>query len=75
MAGIDQVGARVWCKSEMELRDALISADPDHYFSPPYVGHKGWIGIRLNDTTDWEGVRNLVEESYLVIEAKKGKGR
>ncbi len=70
MFGTNDGAASVWCKSEFELRDALIGSDPGHYFSPPYVGHKGWIGIRLDDSTDWEGAANLIEESYLMIAAK-----
>ncbi|MGE3797528.1 MAG: MmcQ/YjbR family DNA-binding protein [Thermomicrobiales bacterium] len=57
----------VWCKSDDELRDALIGSDPEHFFSPPYVGHKGWIGIRLDASANWESVANLIEESYLMI--------
>ncbi|MBX3072067.1 MAG: MmcQ/YjbR family DNA-binding protein [Thermomicrobiales bacterium] len=76
MAGTNADGhAQVWCKSEMELRDALIDSDPAHYFSPPYVGHKGWIGIILDEPTDWEGAANLVEESYLTIATKGAKAK
>jgi len=75
MLGSDKEALSIWCKSETELRDALIGSDPDHYFSPPYVGHKGWIGIRLDEATDWECVANLIEESFLMIAAKGAKGK
>ena len=32
-----------------------MAADPESYFVPPYVGHKGWIGIRLDKRPDWDG--------------------
>lgn len=75
MIGSDQHGLAVWCKSEMELRDAMIRADPDHYFAPPYVGHKGWIGIRLDNSTDWETASNLIEESFDLIARKTRTNR
>ncbi len=73
MIGSNESSIAIWCKSHFELRDAMIQADPDHYFSPPYVGHKGWIGIRLDGSTDWETATNLVEESYELIASKHRK--
>jgi predicted DNA-binding protein (MmcQ/YjbR family) len=49
----------------------LIAADPGRFFSPPYLGPKGWIGIRLNDETDWDEVSDLIEESYCLIAPKR----
>jgi hypothetical protein len=39
----DRVG--FWCAAGPGVRDALLAADPDHYFHPPYVGHRGWLGV------------------------------
>jgi len=38
----------VWVKSTHLIQDMLIHEDADRYFAPPYVGPKGWIGIRLD---------------------------
>ena len=44
------------------------------FFRPAYVGHRGWIGMVLDDDTDWEEVHELVSESYVAI-APKTLGR
>ncbi len=40
------------------------------YFRPRYVGSKGWIGIMIDDETDWAEVEELVIDSYLLIAPK-----
>ncbi len=35
----------VWCKSSFDEQRRLVSADPDQFFVPPYVGVKGWVGV------------------------------
>ena len=27
---------------------------PDRFFVPPYVGGRGWLGVRLDVTVDWD---------------------
>jgi hypothetical protein len=39
---------------------------------PPYVGPKGWIGVRLDiGTVDWDEVAEIVEESYRMTAGKR----
>ena len=33
-------------------------------FVPAYLGPSGWIGIDLDDSTDWEEVAELLDASY-----------
>jgi hypothetical protein len=54
----------VWCKAAMGMQDILIDADPERFFKPPYVGPKGWIGIRLDGKVDWDEVHALLAESW-----------
>ncbi len=37
----------LWCKAPPGSQEVLVGADPDTFFVPPYVGHKGWVGMRL----------------------------
>ena len=53
------------------LQPALVEADPDRFYVPPYVGPKGWIGIYLGDETDWDELEDLVEESYRMTASKR----
>ena len=53
-------------------QDVLVALDPDVLFVPPYVGHKGWVGIHLDGRRlDWALLTRLVRESYRLIAPKK----
>lgn len=43
-------------------RPALLE-DP-RFFHPMYLGVSGWVGLVLDDGTDWDEVAELVETSY-----------
>jgi predicted DNA-binding protein (MmcQ/YjbR family) len=61
----------VWCKAPPGSQMVLVGADPNRFFVPPYVGHKGWIGMRLDDGTDWSEVAEVVRRSYRLIAPKR----
>jgi hypothetical protein len=61
----------VWCKAPRGVQTILVEAAPDRFFVPPYVGHKGWIGFRLNVTTDWDEVSALIQRSYRMTAPRK----
>ena len=42
----------VWLPVPPGLQAALIEQSPDVYFRPPYVGHRGWVGIELARVSD-----------------------
>jgi predicted DNA-binding protein (MmcQ/YjbR family) len=46
---------------------ALIDADPDRFFIPPYVGGKGWIGVVLDTKPDWDMIASLVTTAHALI--------
>ena len=46
----------LWCACPPGMRDGLVKAQPDQYFVPPYVGFRGWIGVRLDREPDWDDV-------------------
>lgn len=51
---------------------ALVAADPEHLFVPPYLGHRGWVGLRLDRPgLDWEEVGELVTEAYRLSAPKR----
>jgi len=61
----------VWCKAPEGSQQVLTGADPERFFVPPYVGPKGWIGIRLDRRPDWAEVETLIRRSYRLIAPKK----
>jgi len=42
----------VWLPVPPGLRESLIESSPAIYFRPPYVGHRGWVGIELGRVSD-----------------------
>jgi hypothetical protein len=61
----------VWCKAPPGAQQMLVGADPHRFFVPPYVGHKGWIGIRLDVAVDWEELADFVTDSYRMTAPKR----
>jgi hypothetical protein len=61
----------VWVKSTHLLQDMLVHEDPDRYFAPPYVGPKGWLGIRLDRRPNWKSVGELLRDAYLLTAPKR----
>lgn len=64
-------GTELWLKGAPGAQEALIAESPDVYFRPPYVGPKGWVGIRLDADLDWDELAELVEDSYRLIAPKR----
>jgi predicted DNA-binding protein (MmcQ/YjbR family) len=61
----------VWCKAQEGSQELLVQADPDRFFVPPYLGHKGWVGMWLDRRVGWKEVAELVWRSYCLIAPKK----
>lgn len=57
----------LWCAAPPGLQEELIEADPDAFFRPPYVGHRGWIGIRLDRDLPWDEIEDLCHEAFRTI--------
>jgi hypothetical protein len=57
----------LWCVAPPGAQEILIGADPQQFFRPPYVGHRGWIGVRLDREPDWDRVSGLIEDAYRAV--------
>ena len=57
----------LWCAAPPGAQEELVTASPDRYFRPPYVGSRGWVGVRLDGDVDWDEVAELCEEAYRVV--------
>ena len=70
---VDPVAGRdgVWVKAPPGAQAILIAAAPERFFRPPYLGHKGWIGIWLDAGMDWSEMEDLVGRSYRMIAPKQ----
>jgi predicted DNA-binding protein (MmcQ/YjbR family) len=59
------------CKAPPGSQMVLVGADPERFFVPPYVGHRGWVGMRLDGGPDWDEVALLVRRSYRLTAPKR----
>jgi hypothetical protein len=61
----------IWCAAEDGLQEMLVEADPERFFRPPYVGHRGWLGVRLDHGIDWDELAGIVEDAYAEVAPAK----
>lgn len=61
----------VWCKATKINQELLISAAPGRFFSPPYVGPSGWIGVWLDRDVEWTEVAELLRDAYRLAAPKR----
>ncbi len=61
----------LWCAAPAGVQEILTGADPEQFFRPPYVGYRGWIGVRLDRAPDWERVADIVEDAYRTVAPAK----
>ncbi len=63
-----------WCPAALGVQEELIAADPARFFRPPYVGHRGWLGVRLQadglEAPDWAEVDEIVRDAYRCVAPK-----
>jgi hypothetical protein len=59
-----------WCAAPAGTQEALVGSDPDRFFRPPYVGHRGWLGLWLDVPQDWDRIAELVTDAYRMVTPK-----
>lgn len=57
----------LWCAGLPGAQEALACSSPARFFRPPYVGHRGWIGVRLDEQADWAEVAGLCADAYRAV--------
>jgi hypothetical protein len=73
--GAPHVG--VWLAMPIGAQEALVYADPKRYFVPPYVGKRGWVGVRLDGRPGWTRVAEVVATAHAFISrplSPRGRG-
>jgi hypothetical protein len=50
-------------------QEVLVEADPERFFRPPYVGHRGWVGAYLDVPVDWDELDRLIADAHAVVTA------
>ena len=57
----------LWCAAPSGAQGDHISREPERFFRPPYVGGRGWVGVRLDGAVDWTELEDIIEDAYRVI--------
>jgi hypothetical protein len=60
-----------WCAAPEGAQEMLVKANPTRFFRPPYVGHRGWLGVYLDVDVDWGELAIIVDRAYRRIAPKR----
>jgi hypothetical protein len=60
-----------WCAAPPGAQEAFVGDDPARFFRPPYVGHRGWLGVYLDVPVDWDDVADRVIDAYRTVAPKR----
>jgi predicted DNA-binding protein (MmcQ/YjbR family) len=64
-------GSTITLKADPVEREALL-AQGDPFYVPPYVGNKGWLGVRTDQSRlDWQDVAELIATSYCLVAPRR----
>jgi hypothetical protein len=60
-------------KAPEGVQRILVNSDRERFFVPPYVGSKGWVGVRiaLKEAPNWDEVAEMIYESYCLTAPKR----
>jgi hypothetical protein len=63
--------AHLWCAAPEGAQEELIAQSSGRVFYPPYVGARGWIGVRLDGKVDWDELAMFIEDAYRRVATKR----
>ena len=61
----------IWCPAPPGVQATLVDEEPARFFVPPYVGGRGWLGVRLDVDVDWDEMAGIVEDAYREVAPKR----
>jgi hypothetical protein len=60
----------IWCAAPTGAQALAVETEPDRFFRPPYVGGRGWLGVRLDVDPDWEELAEICTDAYRQVAPK-----
>lgn len=60
-----------WLAAPSDAQRVLIASAPERFFRPPYVGHRGWLGVWLDVSIDWDQLADFVTDAYCMVAPKR----
>jgi len=61
----------LWVAAPPGVQASMIDEDPEQFFFPPYVGGRGWLGVRLDRNPDWDEITAIITEAYRCVAPKR----
>jgi hypothetical protein len=71
---VDHLGdgrVALWCAAPVGMQPMRVHGDPERFFVPPYVGHRGWLGVRLDRRLPWAEIAGVIEDAYATIAPRR----
>jgi hypothetical protein len=65
----------LWCASSSDVQQMLATSRPEQFFVPPYVGHLGWIGVRLDRDLSWDEIEGVIRNAHQIVTNKMPRPR
>ena len=60
----------LWVAAAPGVQEELVGQEPERFYRPPYVGHRGWVGVRLDIDVDWGEIGRILEDAYRQVAPK-----
>ena len=60
-----------WCPAAPGAQEQFMAENPEQFFRPPYVGRRGWIGVRIDLDPDWDEIAEIVTDAYRLVAPKR----
>ncbi len=67
----DRMAPHLWCAAPPGVQHDFVAHHPERFFRPPYVGSRGWLGVRLDGPVLWDEVEMLCEEAYRTVAPRR----
>jgi hypothetical protein len=61
----------IWCAAPDGMQQLLVEGAPERFFVPPYVGHRGWLGVYLDVPQEWDELAELVTDAWRTVAPKR----
>jgi hypothetical protein len=61
----------LWLAAAPGAQETLVDGAPGRFFRPPYVGHRGWLGVYLDVPVDWDELEHLIADAHAVASARR----
>jgi hypothetical protein len=56
----------IWCAAPDGVQTEMVETEPERFFRPPYVGHRGWLGVELAAVSTAE-LTAICREAFLAV--------